>query len=305
MRIRVLSEGGLGNQLFQAAYAHHLSTQFPHAIVEFIDCNSTGDRKFELSHFFDSCEHVTQKRAWRLFDKTGLEVRRGLSRRFGTLGASLLSINEVSELGGLGNQNERIINEINTMGTLSRLIGLNQINVRGYFQYWEHMFPGDECFLRLFRNCLSSNTSSWEKKQSSDVCLHIRRGDYLKNPSLGPLRLEYYVDLLEKYVNLQGKVTLHSDQTDLEILTKRLGTFLSDSSFSSNPWDLFSDAINSKVLICSNSSLSWWAAYSKEQFGMIDNSKIIFPSEWFRNVSTFSLGILPPQWEIAEVMWST
>ena len=118
------------------------------------------------------------------------------------------------------------------------------------------------------------------------------------------MRLDYYVKLLEKHVGLNAKVTIHSDQTDLEIVPKALGTLLSDSSFSSNPWDLFSDAINSKVLICSNSSLSWWAAFSKEQFGSLEDSKIIFPNEWFRNVSTHSLGILPPKWEIAKALWS-
>jgi hypothetical protein len=304
MKIRVLSEGGLGNQLFQAAYAHHLSTEFPYALVEFIDCNSTRDRKFELNHFFGPCKHVTQKRARRPFGKTGLEIRRGLSRRLGFVGASLLSINEVSEVGGLGNQNERIISEIDKMSIIRRQLGLNQINVRGYFQYWEHLFPVNECFLELFSHYLSSNATTSQKKQYSDVFLHVRRGDYLKNPSLGPLRSDYYVELLEKYAGLDSKVTIHSDEADLGIIPKRLVTLLSDSSFSSNPWDLFRDAINSKVLICSNSSLSWWAAFSKAQFGTLEDSKIIFPSEWFRNVPTHSLGIIPPNWEIAKAIWS-
>jgi hypothetical protein len=48
MQIRVLSEGGLGNQLFQASFAHRLAILMPEYDVSFVNDNSASDRRFSL-----------------------------------------------------------------------------------------------------------------------------------------------------------------------------------------------------------------------------------------------------------------
>jgi hypothetical protein len=292
-----MSEGGLGNQLFQASYAHYLSLVFPEASVYFVNDNSRSDREFELTDFFVSCVHVKQKDSRIFFGKTNTEIKRGMSRRFGSKADQFIQRNMISEIGGLGNQNERILGDLNHRRKNYKTI------VRGYFQYFNNLFSENDCFAALFLESIGINASSHLTYDDLNICLHIRRGDYLSNFSFGPLKISYFSKLLDEYRTAESRISIHSDNSNMLEDELLCGLQLSENSFSGNPWDLFVDALHSELFIGSNSSLSWWAGFALEKFGRLPNKIIIFPNEWFRGISTVSLGIIPPSWKLSEASW--
>jgi hypothetical protein len=175
--------------------------------------------------------------------------------------------------------------------------------VRGYFQISKYHFPAHICFASALRNSIFANAHGSLLSEKGGVVVHVRRGDFLKSSSHGPLSISYFIKQL---VPLQGKVSslsVHSDDLLVIEELKDLSFQISQTSVSKNPWQLISDAITSRFFIGSNSSLSWWAAFALATFGEVERARISFPSEWFRGVNTQTLEILPPEWDLVEVDW--
>ena len=297
MQIRVLSEGGLGNQLFQASFAHKLAIFFPDYKVLFVNDNSKSDREFSLNGFFDTCSHVTESKSHLVGGRNRNEIHRALTRRFPSFGD--------------GNYLRKLVNEggskFSTERDLQRYLGSSpeKVNViRGYFQRSEYHFPVHSCFAAALKKTISENSDEYHFPNYVGASLHIRRGDFLKFSSHGPLTIDYFTKQL---IPLQGEVkylSVHSDDSSVIHELRNLSFQTTESSMSANPWQLISDAIASKYFIGSNSSLSWWAAFALTTFGEPGLSRITFPSEWFRGVNSRTLGILPVEWNVVEVDWT-
>ena len=296
MQIRVLSEGGLGNQLFQASFAHRLAILMPEYDVSFVNDNSASDRRFSLNGFFASCPHVTESKSHLVLGRNRNEMHRILTRRIPNFEDRRYLRKLINEGGPkFSSEKELQVFLRNTSQKLSVL--------RGYFQLSKYHFPAHDCFESALRNSISANTSDNLLSEKGGVCLHVRRGDFLKFSSHGPLSMDYFVKQL---IQLEGKVSrlsVHSDDLGVSNELKDLSFQISESSMSENPWQLLSDAMVSKFFIGSNSSLSWWAAFALSRFGDQKLSKISFPSEWFRGVNSRNLGILPPNWDLEQVDW--
>lgn len=294
MKIRVLSEGGLGNQLFQASYAHRTAIAYPIHEVYFVDDNSKSDRKFELDDFFDQCPHVKQGKNLLINGKNRHDIHLSLSRRVKWYQGAKYLENLFKEEGGLVgsdfNLNSRILAATS-----------EYLNVRGYFQKSKYHIPADPCFANALIRALEKNA---RKLKSDDfICVHIRRGDFMRFSSHGPLSKEYFIDQLHNLEKNSRSVLVHSD--DLKIVDEfaLLSIKISEYSLSSNAWDVLSDAAMSTYFIGSNSSLSWWAAYCTQNFGHSVKKNIYFPSEWFRGIPTESLEIIPENWRTVKVRW--
>lgn len=296
MQIRVLSEGGLGNQLFQASFAHRLAMLFPECKVSFVNDNSKSDRKFSLEGFFDSCSHVKESKSHLYRGRNRNDIHRILTRRYPRFGDS-------NYLRRIVNEGEaRFPSELELQKYLQN--SSQKLNIiRGYFQKSEYHFPVHSCFASALKDSISANSDGFLSSDRGRASAHIRRGDFLKFSSHGPLSIDYFAKQL---VPLQGEVrylSVHSDDSSVMSELGKLSFQITESSLSENPWQLISDAISSRFFIGSNSSLSWWAAFALTTFGAPESSRITFPSEWFRNVHSRDLGILHPQWNLVEVDW--
>lgn len=294
MKIRVLSEGGLGNQLFQASYAHRTAIAYPNHEIYFVDDNSKLDRKFELDQFFDQCPHLKQGKNRLINGKNRHDVHLSLLRRVKWYQGSNYLEKLYKEEGGLLDSDF----DLNSRIFAARS---EYLNVRGYFQKSKYHFPTDLCFANALIRALEKNA---RRLNSEDfICVHVRRGDFLSFSSHGPLSKEYFIDQLQHLGDNSRSVLLHSDDPEIFDEFASLPIKLSEYSLSSNAWDVLSDAARSKYFIGSNSSLSWWAAYCTQNFGHSVNKDIYFPSEWFRGVSTESLEIIPENWKTVKVRW--
>jgi len=297
MQIRVLSEGGLGNQLFQASFAHKLAILFPEYRVHFVNDNSSSDREFSLEGFFDSCSHVTESKSYLIRGRNRNDIHRALTRRIPGFG-------DRHYLRKLINEGDSKFSSEKDLQNLLESSSQKMNIIRGYFQKSGYHFPVHNCFALSLKNSISANSEEHFFSDNVGASIHIRRGDFLKFSSHGPLAMQYFTKQL---VPLQGEVrylSVHSDDPYVLQELRNLSFQISKSSMSENPWQLLKDAISAKYFIGSNSSLSWWAAFAATTFGEAGLSKITFPSEWFRGVNSRNLEIMPTEWNLVEVDWS-
>lgn len=126
------------------------------------------------------------------------------------------------------------------------------------------------------------------------ISLHIRRGDYIKNPDFGLLSKDYYVKSIELAESLVGTSHVWVFSDDLESATE-ITKFISPERLRIMRLDL-SDTeslilmSNSAALIIANSSFSYWA-------GVLGSSSkvVISPSKWFRNIEDPKF-LYPDRW---------
>ena len=292
MQIVVLSQGGLGNQLFQYQFAHFLSEIFPDSTIVFQNNNGGHDRDYELTGLFKNCQHVVKRDA--LSPKnSGLvnlndRVDRILSERYNPI--RRLFINESNAF-----QSNIILEQIFSFS--KRLIPLPLI-VRGHFQSAD--FQTTDCF---DSNLLSAVTARVTKKRntSQSNLVHIRRGDYLNLNSMGPLSLEYFEQVI---LTIKGGITLHSDAS---IDTFRQANWIRrvdmNTSMSPNAWDILGDSLTSKNIIGSNSTLSWWASYLWGKSNQRLQGFAIFPDLWLRDLSLSETSLRLSTWKTFNAIW--
>jgi len=102
--------------------------------------------------------------------------------------------------------------------------------------------------------------------------LHIRRGDYLKYPTIHPvLEFEYYKKALSHI----------KDYSCLYIFTdsELPGNFVFDNAKiikCENDYEDFFIMANCDYNVIANSTFSWWAAYLNKK-----NKKTVAPQKWF------------------------
>ena len=141
-----------------------------------------------------------------------------------------------------------------------------------------------------------------ECKACESVCVHIRRGDYIKpkNKDLFYVcTMDYYKEavllMLQKIRN--PRFYIFSDDIDwveknMEFLTNYAPIYIRNGGEDAVCMDM--DIMKScKHFIMSNSSLSWWAQYLSENTDKV----VIAPSRWLNDNKSHS--------EVYQENWST
>jgi len=140
----------------------------------------------------------------------------------------------------------------------------NQVII-GYFQS-EKYFKHNEDVIKSLFSLPVKNT------EENSVSIHIRRGDYLKNPEYhSPLDDSYYRQAL-KVVGDYSKVYVFTDSD----LPQGLNTDNFHIVKLASDYDELALMSSCRHNIIANSTFSWWAAYLTKKKG-----KVIAPSKWF------------------------
>ena len=138
----------------------------------------------------------------------------------------------------------------------------------------------------------------------NSVCVHIRRGDYL-NPEWSYLNIcnyDYYKKAMERVKEkVENPVFYIFSNTPEDIAWIKEHYDFSEYNVEyvdlNNPdYEELRLMYSCKHFIISNSTFSWWAQY----LGEYENKVVVAPSEWNREVDDCS-GIYMPDWEIVEV----
>ena len=159
----------------------------------------------------------------------------------------------------------------------------DNVDIFGYFQT-EKYFKEFEKEVKsdfTFKESILTPAKEYREQVGSDevISLHIRRGDYVKQPWHPCQTLEYYEKALSQiplvYDSCTIPVIIFSDDPDW-VLEQNI--FESDrfyvSQGNSNVFDTCLMTL-CQYHIIANSSFSWWGAW------LADSKKVIAPKQWF------------------------
>lgn len=277
--------GGLGNQMFQYAYAKSLASR---------GYNFKIDKSI-----FDKCViHGGYG-----LDKYKVDLPVANKNEIDIFGPELLREKIKRKL---RIENKKIFREKTLLFDRRMLFPPKNSYIEGYFQTEKYFVQIREILLNQF--VLNQNISNYSQEMeyrirsaNTPVSLHIRRGDYLSNPKAmkmhGSCDLEYYIkaiNLLEdKYENIIYFVFSDDIKWVRENLKIENSVFVTSSKNRSPHEDMYLMSL-CKHNIIANSSFSWWGAWLNQSSSKI----VIAPQRWFANskMQRQSIDIVPDNW---------
>jgi hypothetical protein len=232
--------GGLGNQMFQIAHAYSQSLRHNSKSI-FRTTSNTNLQGNQVSYYIDNIFRNIQ------FDNNIQPMKRIMEQDW--------SHHEI-------NIDEKISTEF-----------------YGYYQSSKNFYGFENKIKDLFSPTYTFLTKIYEKypqlHESKITSIHIRRGDYLNNPSIHPT-----IDI--SYLKKAVTEVLDTDHffifTDDKIWAKE-NINLPNVSFIENEYDyedIWTMSLCHNNIIC-NSTFSWWGAF----LNLRNNKKVICPSVWF------------------------
>ena len=283
--------GGMGNQMFQYAFAKHLATK--HNVRLKIDTSFLLDRIPREASF----------------------VYRNYDLDIFNLSAEVATPIEIAVL------THRISNEFANK-LLNKLIGRKHTHVfepqfnfsekcfsasansylEGYWQTEKYFKPietllSDSDF--SFKNPMSPNafTLSSIIQSSNAICVNIRRGDFVNNDFHGAVGVDYYRNA-ETIIGAEitdPHYFIFSDDMDwcTENITFSGNVTHVDHKYAGNKFQDYLRLMTiCKHFIIPNSSFAWWAAWLNAS----ESKMVIAPKKWFNNPTWDTCDIIPNKW---------
>jgi len=275
--------GGLGNQMFQYAFYLALKKNFPNA-------------KIDLSGFNDYPLH------------NGFELERIFSLYTDRAQPLFASIYYTPERKWIWRKLRRLMNMKNAyyeekipFSFQYDLLVNDQIKY--YWGYWQN----PAYFITIaeeIKNAFKFKIPLDEKNQQMlteihdtiSVAVHIRRGDYIKDPFLGGLCGEEYYKAAIHNMELKTvspKYFIFSDDISWceENLKLNNCTYISWNKGSSSYIDMqLMSACKHNII--ANSSFSWWGAWLNNN----PTKVVIGPNRWVNDAQLDVSGLFPDQW---------
>ncbi len=281
--------GGLGNQLFQYAAGFALAQKHQTELILNLSFyqSQVGEatpRGFELHRFPIQAQHNTQD-PWALLPK-GSKFKRlaqFASQR-------------------LRSPRTRVLREHTSVHSLQG--APSQTVLFGYWQS-ESFFEDSSSALResLRFPALDAVNSVWAERIHAApvaVSLHVRRGDYLKNPSAASVYwtqdAAYYqaalAELRERYCELT--VFVFSDEPEWCRQELDLGphAWIVEDNTGDQSWRDMQLMSLCDHHIIANSTFSWWGAWLNPKA----SKTVIAPKKWFKQPSELPAQIIPSTW---------
>lgn len=272
--------GGLGNQLFQYSYSKYLTKSLNQPV--FLDTSwyrfnqSIGGRRLVLTDLVASGLNLTDTS--NLIERGFLKATSFISGQNAYRG----HLNYIAKcMTGL-----QFIDDDPLIANVSK-----DSYYQGSFSL-PHYWTSATISLRdELSNYLEgyANRNQRSFSQEHDLNIHVRRGDYVKNPKTrafhGYCSINFYLESVEKLIsefNSIKSIQIFSDSVEFaEKLRISLQTFSKEISVNNRDDSLLAlrDLSNSKFLIGSNSTFSWWAhALGSHQLSY-------FPSKWLMSMA--------------------
>jgi hypothetical protein len=281
-KIFVELRSGLGNQLFQFAFAYSLA-------------KSSGRELILVPAYFDTSikfwvKTLLKREARRL----RLPLLLGHAFRVKTVSSDTLknaAMNVIKE----GEANKSQIQQI--------LGNSGDVYLKGYWQN-PQLFSDVRDILAseikpvfdLSRSCRDQQGNITDKS----VAIHIRRGDFLTNKAFGACDMDYYnkgIEYILQHVPTPRFVVFTNDKAWVtQNLRKDLDLTIYDGG--GDNADIEEMYLMSKFpsLIIANSTFSWWSAY----LNRTNSQRVVAPSRWFLSsaLQKNAPEMLDPSWKI-------
>jgi hypothetical protein len=292
-QLKVHYRSGLGNQLFQFAFAHFLQTKTSRKVQMYrpkVSGNSL--RPLELSGILELCTHLAPEE---IYDHRNPFHRLATITKFRNFPYHFFG-------------QPTPFYETEEFTFLSTSFEFLQDQNYKLFGFWQHhKYVSTVATSVLSELELQMNTIKMKKEtnlQANNVgaVMHFRRGDTTRSDlkySLGSLDLDYYANALETLgVEPRDCLILTDDEMAAQEMARKLGIRKIFGPSSTNAWETLKIMTEADTLVMANSSLSWWGGYVCSS----RNKKVVKPDRWFRNLETFNAFDLPNSIEL-ESTW--
>lgn len=282
--------GGLGNQMFQyaagkaLALRHNTLVKVDHSFLKKPAQGVDTQRFFELDIFEEPiliCSHnETDKYLKRLNNK----FLRELQRRLPFLFKSLRAVESGS--------NYHI--EFEQYPENTYLDGFWQSEL--YFIKYENEIRK---LFKFKKDIINRNIDFVSKinMAKNSLSIHVRRGDYVKNPEAnkfhGLCSLDYYSEAVEFIANKVTDLSLFVFSDDISWCRDNFKFDLPiEFVETNNPHSDLYLMTQCKHNIIANSSFSWWGAWLNNYPDKI----IVAPKQWFANKNIDTKDVIPKKW---------
>lgn len=134
-------------------------------------------------------------------------------------------------------------------------------------------------------------------ESGNSVGVHVRRGDYLETDSFkGICGIDYYERAFNKIIESGLEHTFYIFSNDIKWCKENLvplakgnkTIFVTNNTGVNSCWDMFL-MTHCKSLIIANSSFSWWGAFLNQRGGIV-----IAPNKWMNRNADFDIWM--PEW---------
>lgn len=305
--MRVILMGGLGNQLFQYAFALSLSKEYGREVI--IDPNLAAIRLDEtglpeISKFqLDSRITFAPNNSYPVFFKklVGLGIRISLQEKNIVSRLALILINRILEvcLSMYFRENVRIVFGRDN-GYDKRYLKKRYSLFLGYFQSYK--YTSDIGVRNILNNLkpkvTSSTVASFFQKAVDDqpLVIHVRLTDYRNEPKFGIPSKDYFEKAISSqlHTGLYRKIWLFSDEPTnaIEYIPAKYHPLVENVSAQNlNTVETLEVMRLGRGYVIANSSFSWWGAFLSHSV----DAQTIFPNPWFSCMPTPKF-LCPPDW---------
>lgn len=290
--------GGLGNQMFQYAYAYALSKKLGDQIV--LNDSQMGKREIETRNL--SLQHLNLDIdvGNRLKGQKVIDFLFQTYRKIGIRCLKRRGLNDASIFEKMAKRGIYYCPDV--FGYYPVAYTSKKIKyVEGAFQAYQYIekYPELKELLRVKTEPSSKNLEMLERIAASDsVCLHIRRGDYSAFPNLQVCTEEYYKSAVNKMKKMVPNAVFYifsNTHDDLEWIKNNYNfgedfdTVYVDMG---NPdYEELRLMYTCRHFIISNSTFSWWAQF----LGKYEAKLVMAPEFWHKGRNN-SENIYMPDW---------
>ena len=278
--------GGLGNQMFQYAAGRRLALQLGTELKLDATAYMAGaNRHYSLTHFRVAAEVATPRKIDYWLGRGNVLAR--LSVRF----FQRKSIQQVTE------QNFRFDPEVLTLP--------DNVYLDGYWQDERYFADASDQIRKdlSFHEPLRGRNAELATRIGSctAVALHVRRGDYVDNPSTnawhGVCSTTFYRNSIERINADCDDPVFFVFSDDLAWARRNLplpcnAVFVAGNDATQAALDLHLMTLCRHHIIA-NSSFSWWGAWLAKHPDQI----VLAPKHWYRNLEPGDRNPAPSQWE--------
>ena len=264
--------GGLGNQMYQYAFAKNISNKTGRKLI--LDLSHLKRRDLGPDYFYRNFE------------------------------LDILNINDFEIVDSFSEECVRYENyidsdEISILNTISNIVNDKSDNI--YLDgYWASpLYFSDDIKPEFFIKEIIKESESLltEIQSTNSVMINIRRTDFLKNDFHGFYGKDYVLNAINKLQQTETDLKFFIFSDDVEWCIENLSDIPNSKivhhtiSGNKNDYSLsdlestkrdFNLMYNCKHFIISNSTFGWWSAY----LGSNTNKKVIHPEIWLKGINS-------------------
>lgn len=271
----VLMKGGLGNQLFQYAFARNIQLKYGYnnIILDVSELDGIKDREYELDKFIlpNECVKIYKGSGYAAYSR-----RRNILLKFGMHFFPKFVYNLEAK------GNKFIWDNSEYINVDDKINKSDDVVISGYWQSEKYFMENAGT---IYNDLKIEDIGEFKKcdiyksiTSTNSTCIHVRLTDYLNISEYNTFGIEYYKHGIE-YVKERADSTFFVFSDDVEGAKKMLSPLAENIQFVNyNGQNTLSDFFlmsQCNNFIMANSSYSWWAQYLGKKKDIV-----VAPKKW-------------------------